>query len=203
MRLPMLTVMLLIFIIWLQYEIRSSSRSSKKKSELFWKRENESNSSRRKDISELEYITLQTERLPLADHEDATVNSYRDTILKLSDKKAINLTGISNTDLKLKYGASNINLLSEYDNNYILIVSILQKWAERLYRTGSLEDSLTVLEYAVSLPTDVTKSYKLLAEIYRSRGSSDKIDALIQLIAKTKITNKDKLINELIMIKQS
>ena len=35
-------------------------------------------------------------------------------------------------DLKLEYGTANINDLSQYDQNYTLLVRTLQKWAEAL-----------------------------------------------------------------------
>jgi hypothetical protein len=203
MTLPVLSAMIIVFIVWLQYEIRINNRHVKKSNDTFWRQEKESNFVRRKDITNLKYITVQTEQLPVKDHADSTVNSYRDTILKLSGKKVLNLSGYTNTELKLKYGASNLNLLSEYDSNYILLVSILQKWAERLYQYGSIADSLSVLEYAVSIPTDVTKTYTLLSDIYKSTGAAFKIDTLIHILHDTNIRNKEKLIDELAAIRDS
>lgn len=203
MILPVLTALILVFIVWLNYEVRKTSKQSKEDEENFWKREKESNFSRRTDISSLNYLTVATDQLPSADHPDQTINSYRDTIFKLNGKKILNLSGITNTELKSKYGAVNINQLTEYDNNYTAFVSILQKWAERLYNNGSIDDCITVLEYAVSYHTDVTKSYKLLADIYKAKNNVSKINDLINVIPQTKIPDKDKLINELLSIKNS
>ncbi len=197
MRLPIMTIIILIFIIWLQYEIRKSSRQSNTTSDDFWDKEKKSNLARRKDISNLDYIHITTDTLPLADKEDQTINSYRDTILKLSDKKILNLNGITNTELKNSYGIANINLLMEYDNNYVILVSMLQKWAERLYSKGYLEDALSVLEYAISCKSDVNKTYKLLAGIYKSNNTPEKINDLIQTITDLNFLDKDKLITDL------
>lgn len=201
MKLPVLTALILVFIVWINYEIHKTSKHTAQDDEHFWKREKDSNFSRRADITSLDYITLTTDRLPLADNPDETVNSYRDTILKLSGKKILNLSGITNTELKFKYGVVNINQLTEYDNNYTALVSILQKWAERLYNNGNIDDCEAVLKYAVSCYTDVTKSYKLLAEIYAANNRTKEIDELVDVIAKTRIVEKDKLINELMLIK--
>jgi hypothetical protein len=197
MPIPVLTLLIVIFILWLQYEIRKSAKQSKNSNEAFWKNENSSNLIRRKDITNLDFITIKLDKLPMADHEDQTINSYRDTILKLSDKKILNLTGLTNTELKYKYGAANLNLLSAYDNNYTILVSILQKWAERLYAQGFTQDTVTILQYAVACYTDVTKTYKLLASIYKERNTPDKIKDLIEFIPLTKTLDKEKLINEL------
>lgn len=197
---PVLTALVIIFIVWLQYEIRKSSKKMKQASESFWEKEKQSNLSRRKDISNLDYLTIITEKLPMEDKEDQTVNSYRDTIRKLSDKKILNLTGYTNIELKNLYGVANLNQLAEYDNNYTVLVSILQKWAERLYSDGFVDDARSVLEYAVSCKTDVRKTYKLLAGIYKSQNTSEKIEALIQSVNSISILNKDKLIQELKVI---
>lgn len=194
---PVLTALVIIFIVWLQYEIRKSSKKTKQESESFWEKEKQSNLSRRKDISNLDYFTIITESLPMEDKEDQTINSYRDTIRKLSDKKILNLTGYTNIELKNMYGVANMNQLAEYDNNYMVLISILHKWAERLYSNGFTDDAKSVLEYAVSCKTDVSKSYKLLAVIYQSQKAPEKTEALIQSINSISIRNKDKLIREL------
>jgi hypothetical protein len=197
MPIPVLFTIFIIFILWLQYEIRKTSQNSKKSNEIFWQNENSSNMIRSKDISNLDYITISLNQLPMEDHEDQTINSYRDTILKLSDKKILNLTGFTNTELKFQYGTANINRLSEYDNNYTVLVSILHKWAERLYAQGYINDSMAILHFAIACHTDVTKSYKLLAEIYKVKNTPDKINDLIKIVPMTKMLDKDRLINEL------
>ncbi len=201
MNIPVLTILILIFVLWLQYEIRKSSKETKANSDDFWEKEKEANLTRRQDISDLSLMTISLSSLPMGDHEDDTLNSYRDTIRKMEGKKVINLFGQTNTDLKLEYGAANLNQLMEYDNNFTSFVSMLQKWADRLYNKGYLEEAKAVLEYGVACLTDVTKSYRLLAEIYYSCNTLYKIDQLIETIANTKITDKDKLIRELIAIK--
>lgn len=192
-----LTAILFVFIIWLQYEIRKTSSGSKKVSDRFWEKENISNAARRKDISLLNYIAINKEVLPLEDSNDATIDSYRDLILDLTDKKIVNLSGYTNTELKNLYGIANINLLTEYDNNYITLISILQKWAERLYAADHIPEAISVLEYAVTCRTDVSKTYKLLAEIYKQQNTPEKLDSLLLIIESISIYGKDKLIQEI------
>lgn len=194
---PVLSVIIFILIIWLQYEIRKSANQSKRDADRFWSSESKANTARRKDISGLDYIRIITDSLPLEDKEDETINSYRDTILKLADKKLLKLTGISNNELKNQYGIANINLLMEYDNNYVILVTILQKWAERLYSRNYIEDARAVLEYAVSCKSDVNKSYKLLAEIYKKTNSPEKINELIQIVTGLVMHDKEQLLTEL------
>ncbi len=91
------------------------------------------------------------------------------------EKKAVNLTGITNTDLKLTYGAANITLLMEYDQNYTLLVRTMQKWADLLIRAGYRREAVPILEFCVETRTDISSTYRALAAIYRERGETDKI----------------------------
>jgi len=191
----------IIFVLWLNYEIRKSNRLSKKSSEKFWEKEAQANLTRKTDISNLDYIKIPYEKLPLSDTPDDTINSYRDTILSQSNKKILNLSGFSNTELKLKYGAANLTELSEYDNNFTVLVSILHKWGERLYSKGYQKEAVAVLEVAVECKTDVHKTYELLADIYVAQGTPDKIEHLIEALAHINVRDKEKLISKLQKIK--
>lgn len=197
MQVPAMLIILLIFIVWLQYNIKKSSRLSKKSSEEFWQHEADANVSRRRDITNLDYITLNMDMLPIADHPDTTINSYRDKITSLADKKIINLSSYSNTQLKLEYGAANLPFLTEYDNNYMILASFLQKWGERLYQNGDTLDAIKVLEYAVSCSTDVPNTYRLLSKIYKEQDDIDKLDILIDKLSNLNIRDKESLIEEL------
>jgi hypothetical protein len=203
MPIPVLTIIIIILILWLQYEVRKSGKRSKQSNEAFWQNEKSSNLTNRKDITNLDFITISPEQLPMKDHEDQTINSYRDTILTLADKKIVNLTGFTNTELKFKYGAANINILAEYDSNYTVLVSILHKWAERLHTQGFTGEAISVLQYAITCSTDVTKSYKLLAQIYKDSQTPEKINELLEIIPKIRMLDKDKLLTEVTAIKNS
>lgn len=203
MAIPILSILLLLFILWLNYEIKRTSRAEKKSNEMFWQAEEASNTTRRKDISELDYVTLDLDRLPMNDNEDSTINSYRDTIKKMEGKKFVNLSDMTNTELKLKYGVANLNQLTEYDTNYTKLVSLLQKWAERYYSLEQVDSTVQILEYAVSIHSDVNKTYHLLSSIYKNKKTPEKIQQLIESIPKTKVQDKEKLIKDLTNIMTS
>lgn len=197
--LPILT---LIFAAWLNIQLRKASRGNGSDEE-FIRRESRANLSRSRNISNLDYISIDLNRLPLEDKEDVTLNSYRDTIIKLADKKLLNLSGISNTQLKEQYGIANLQHLIEYENNYIILVSILYKWARRLYDQSYVNEARTVLEYALYLKTDVPGAYRLLADIYRQQNEPDKIEALISQLSDINIHDKEKLIHNIKELIQS
>lgn len=170
----------IIFCIWLGYEIHKHRNMDAKASEAFWKKEAAANATRRKPLDDLEYIQIPFDRLPmdvLSDH--AAVSDCHETLKELSKEPVVNLTGISNTDLKLKYGAPNIELLSQYDQRYTVLARTLQAWACALHEEGYADEAMTVLEFAVKTRTDVSATYKLLASIYLEKGLTEKIRELI------------------------
>jgi hypothetical protein len=203
MRIPVLMVTAIIFTVWLKYEIRKSDQHSKSTHDDFWNAEKNANLTRSKNISNLSYITIPLDQIPMSDRDDDTLNSYRDIIRDLSSQKILNLTGLSNTELKLQYGAANLNFLSTCDNNYTRMVSMLQKWAERLYSQNYICDAASILEFAVSCKTDVRHTYLLLATIYGKQNTPEKIDSLIQTIPDTKVRAKTDLLTQLNEIKST
>lgn len=174
MRLPIFTSFILIVILT-NIAIHRNDAKIKKNDDDFWDKELKANGTRRKSLDSLNYIQIPFNRLPFGAMKDNDeVVFCENTITRLSEQKIVNLTGITNTDLKLQYGAPNINLLTTYDQNYTTLVTHLQKWADLLYNASLFEEAATVLEYAVSTRTDVTATYKLLCDLYKNKLPIDK-----------------------------
>lgn len=169
----------IIFIVWLTYELSKSRRHAEKKKASYWEKEAQANNTRRKSLDDLNYITIPFEKLPmgvLTERED--IQECIQTLHTLAASPIVNFTGITNTDLKLQYGAPNIDLLMRYDQNYTTLACTLQKWAEKLYNAGYITETKRILEFALSTDTDVSNSYRLLASIYASEGNTEGIAAL-------------------------
>ena len=188
----------IVFIIWLAYEIKKHNRIDKKAQNSFWEKEALANSVRKKSLENLTYISIPIESLPMnLLMEDEVMKDIYKTISILKDKKIVNFTGYSNTELKLQYGAPNITVLTEYDQNYTLLARTLQKWAELLYKNNYMNESKSVLEFAVSTHTDVSKTYKLLADIYFSEGDFDGIRRLVDTASTLNSVMKNAIVRTL------
>ena len=169
----------IVFLIIVSHQISKSRRYTQKLENSFWERELQANNTRRKSLEHLNYITIPFEQLPMSVlADDESVLEYQQTLRSLAGSPIVNFTGISNTDLKLQYGAPNIDLLMRYDQNYTTLACTLQRWAEKLYEAGHTAETRQILEFAVSTDTDVSNTYKLLASIYAADGDHDKIAAL-------------------------
>lgn len=175
---PIFFGLILIFIIWLHYEKRKTSKAQVMEKSEFIKREQNANLSRKKDISKLDYITLSTSNLPLEKSNDDITNHFIETYLTYIDKKIVNLSHLSNTEIKEQYGLANLALLSEYDENFYSLVKLLDDWGLHLLSTDHLNDAAKVLELAVSIKTDITQSYLSLATVYQKQQCPEKIATL-------------------------
>ena len=169
----------IIFLIWLSYEISKSRRIGEKAQDAYWERENAANNTRRKSLDNLRYIVIPFDSLPMETLiEDEKIMEFHKTLHYLSESPIVNFTGFSNTDLKLEYGAPNIDLLARYDQSYTTLARTLQQWAEKLYQAGYVQEAKQILEFSISTDTDVSGSYRLLASIYSKEGETGKIKEL-------------------------
>lgn len=181
--------------------IRSRSSKSERMSETltksFWEKEREANSVRRKDISNLPYITIPLDSLPFHESSNPSIIRCQDKIRNLATLQILNLSGMTNTDLKLKYGAANLPFLINCDTYYTELVKNLYQWGKALYDENLINDSQTVLEFAVNCQTDVMSTYTLLGDIYSSQLNRDGIHNLIQTIQDIHSPNKVSALNHL------
>lgn len=172
----------IVFCLWLFYELKKQRRKASSLEDSFWARETAANNTRKKSLDNLEYISVPFDFLPMdVLKEDEEVAECHRLLYSLSEQKIVNLTGLSNTDLKLEYGAPNLTVLMDYDQNYTVLARTLQKWASILYKAGYIDEAKTILEFAVSTKTDVSATYSILSEIYNKTGQSQKIESLLQI----------------------
>ena len=67
---PTFFICFILFILWFRVKTKQSSKEENKSIEEFLTREQEANFTRKKDISNLEYISVNMEILPFSDTTD-------------------------------------------------------------------------------------------------------------------------------------
>lgn len=177
---PVLTIVVL-FIILMFAANKKSDREMRAPLDAFWKKEQEANLVRKQSLEDLRYIRIPEDFFAFSykEEEDPDAAEAMTILNSLKDEQIVNFTGISNTDLKLSFGAANLPALSRFDQNYTLLARALQTLAEYLTRKEQTADAVRVLEFAVETKTDISSTYKLLGELYTKCGSPEKIDDLI------------------------
>lgn len=183
MKISLFLPLFIIFLVVLSIKRHQQTHAQQNANEAFLERERTANATRKQDISGLDYLPFSADALPVGEFQDDELAGYEETLTKLSEKKIINLSSMSNTDLKLMYGPANFNDLSEYDENYHTLSSALLGYAQREEALNRTDAAVTILEYAMSLAIDSSQIYLLLAKLYQKRQTPEKIQTMIDTIS--------------------
>ena len=188
----------IIFAVWLTYEIKKHEKMEDNALDDFWAREHKANNTRRKSLDGLDYIKIPFECIPksLLPYDEA-VQDCLSTLERLSDKKIVNLTGYTNTDLKIEYGTANLTVLSSYDENYTLYARTIYKLAKLYLENGYESNARVLLEKGVESGTDIKDTYILLKDMYAKNHEEAKIKALIEAASSLRSANRDIILRSL------
>lgn len=163
-----LVVPITILVAYFAFLRNRTSAKETKNSENFWKLESEANSTRRRDISGIEFVTIDETKLPFGFRPEgadevtlADIESAEQSIRGLQGEKIADFSMFTNTKLKLLYGAPNFPILSQADQNYLTLIRALDKWAALLDGCGSKDESRQVARFAVSIGSDIKRTVTL------------------------------------------
>lgn len=164
----------------------------------FREKERRANNTLKQPLDDLDFVTLPMESIP---SPEPAVNEKCASLVGelkiLSEKKAVNLTGISNTDLKLTYGAANLPILTEYDQNFTAICKTLYDLGLEYKNAGLIDEAVTTLNTAIAVGTDISGNYTTLARIYAEKGQYVEIQRLINCADSIRSLTKNSTISKL------
>ncbi len=164
----------------------------------FLDRERRANNTLRQSLDSLEFVSVPLESVPAP---EPAVNEkcaqLIEELKRLSEKKIVNLTGITNTDLKLTYGAANLPLLSEYDQNFTSLCKTLYDLGFEYKKAGREDEAIATLNAAINIGTDISGNYTDLAEIYAEKGLYVEIQRLINCAGNMRSLTKNSTIRKL------
>lgn len=193
----------IIILIVIQLYLKKSTRSGSERSKKYWEREQKANSTRKQDISTLNYIKWD-DSLPAIDNSltlaDILNNSPEalkayNNIQTLKTEPMLNLSEYSNTDLKLKYGVANLDTLTQYEDNYTSFIKSLSELGHILIEHKDISNATAFLEYAVKIGSDIRLTYTDLYALYSEAENASKIRQLRQYASIIKSVNKDLIVS--------
>lgn len=158
-------------------------RSHGQSHEEFLEQESKANSVRKADISALPYIEIPLDELPLDSLSACGFAPLAEELRALASLKILNLSMYTNTELKLMYGPANLAALSDCDDAYTSLIILLNKIGASLLEAGRPEDAERFLSFAISIGSDITTSYTMLATLYAEKHDTDRINQLIRSAA--------------------
>ncbi len=205
MKFPVLTSVI-VFIVWLTVKISEGKKERAESEREYWEKERAANAVRKQSLDDLNYIEFPFAYLPSEESFTDEGQNIPSSLLMLKDlvgKKIVNLNGISNTDLKLKYGTTNITVLSEYDTNFITLCREGHLLSEYLFELGRIEEAERISEALVQSGSDVCAQFTLLRKIYETSGKEEKVSNLIHLAENMTSSRKEAILKALTQVEES
>lgn len=196
MALSLLGLLLIIFSI-VSFFRKRHDRLQQDTEENFWAREHAANHVRRQDISGLPYISIPFDNFSIGAFSDETLTELGNTLETFRDKKILNLTGQTNTDLKLLYGPANLQILTEYDQNFSDLLHVLTDYSNRLMELEHTEAAIPVLEFCIDAGSDVSAHYTMLGTYYKEQGLTSQLEVLREKASALNSLTKSSILKKL------
>ena len=183
MKLLTFTSVILIGLV-INNAIRRSNARSRKIRDEFLERERSARTTPRRSTEDLKFIHFPDD-LPLhLSTDDPQIKEYQETLVNITKKSVINLSGISNTDIRLAYGAPNMEELSRADERFIVLCRTINSLSEAYARTGHRIEAIKLLEFAVSEGSDIKETWTSLGQLYLQTNNTPALDSLINKAGK-------------------
>ena len=190
---PFLTIFL-VFVISLAVRFAYLEKKRKDKEEAFWEKEEAANHVPATDLSKLSYIHIPIEEFPIGRYDDDEIAGIEDGLLALSKKRIINITGMTNTEVKLAYGTDNLEVLSEMEDAYNELTVLLVDYAKSLMEHEDYEAAKRVLLFGLEIGTDVSGNYELLGDCYHELCEDAAIEELKQRVMERHLLLESKIL---------
>ena len=176
--------LVMIFVIWLAYELKKHTREENQTRKDFWERERQSGFIPRKSTNDIHYITITEQFLPEdRGTEDSELFAVCSRILQFKDKPVADLSEYSNTELKEKYGTANFTSLSEADSNFTFLVPYFGDLCRLLYEDGRLAEAEKAALFFVENGIYTYQIVTILGEIYSLINDTEKLSALTDTVS--------------------
>lgn len=194
-------VLFLIGIVTIfQTFLKRSDRIDKRAKEEFLKREREANFSRVREIEDSRFIKVDINSFPIMQNAQTEDEKYayklQQAVIQRASLKMAHFDE-SNLELKKMYGASNLEFIIQYEENYTEFLRKLSSWANALVDANKKEDAIKVLEQGIKVGLDYTKSVILLANLYKEKNDITSLNNLYNLVIKSQSITMNKVIKHI------
>ena len=179
---------------------RTSHKQSEKKNKLI-EDEREANFSRVHAIpDEVSYIPDIT-KLPLGEYnaDEKKAATMQERALKAAERPMLRLDPpMSNIEIKRAFGATNLEIITNREENYENYIRALANWAAELIVLENYEDAEVILTTCVDMSALFFLPYSLLCDVYDKTGNKPALSSLRNRVSeKGIIKNNDMLFKKI------
>lgn len=205
-------LLFLMFAFWLQIRVKKASKGRYKDIDQFIDDERKANAVRKVDIDETYFLKIDKQRLPVRaydenDRQQTELFRLQEKALYHASQKMIKFENpMSNNDIKMAFGAANLEVVTGYEEQFNRYVSALLAWAQALMsadenvqnNTRYKEDAKQILKHSIDIKSDYTKSFTLLAELYAGDNDKESLVQLLRFVSEAQyLQRKDKIVQDL------
>ena len=177
--------------------IRRANRIDDEKKRQYLAREKKASRTPSKNLDKIPWITVPSD-LPLNIlQNDNRCRKLQEIIKKISAKKIADFSAYSSTDLKLEYGASNINMLTEADSNCIMLLRSLNELSEIYFKNDFCKEAVSLLQFAVDCGSDDPEHFEKLSSYYMEHDDLPALTALLRIAEELDSGRSERILKEL------
>ncbi|MBQ7677452.1 MAG: hypothetical protein IJT32_04390 [Lachnospiraceae bacterium] len=178
---PIFTIFF-FFCLFVFFRIRHLQSRREERDAAFWAREEAAMHAPNADLSKVPFLQIPLERFPMGLLQTDEAGLIEEELRTLAAKPILNLSGMTNTDIRLAYGADNFDYMQNVGENFDRLEVLLCDFAKLLIENGHSIEAIPVLEYAVENNATISSIYTLLGECYDDAGDGDALNALIATV---------------------
>ncbi len=193
---PVFTIFF-IFVISVTWRISSLERKRAKRDAAFWQKEADAEKAPAKDLSTVNFIHVPLEDFSFGLIKTEEAEMTEEEISSLAARPILNLNGMTNTDIKLAYGADNFDYMNVVGEHFDRLEVLLCDYAKLLMEKGYYAEAIPVLSFAVSENATISSIYTLLGECYDAVGAQEKLVELIATVEQRDLLMKPGILDHL------
>lgn len=172
MGIPTIFILFLIFLFIFHHNLKKTERLTAMKRKDFWENEEKSMFTRKSQIEDNNYIVLDISGIIHNNREyflelgHPELFKYQELIFSLSNEQMLNLSNMSNSEIRLKYGVANFSHIEACENNYNRLIKAIYMLGKGYYDLEKYPEAISVLEAGIKINSDISDHILLLAELY-------------------------------------
>ena len=177
--------LILVALFTIALTVASKRRKTRSNAHKMFDADNRANSARTKKISDELFFIPDINELPMQEYSFAETEIPNPAYLwqkKVADthqKKMLRFDQeYTNIELKEMFGHANLEIIARYEENFTNFNHALVNWAKALQAHDNHKDAQKILEYAVSIGSEISAAYTLLADIYAAKNKPKALQEL-------------------------
>lgn len=168
--------------------------NDRKKIEKFLEEENKTYIKSKDVLNDIKFIKVDFSDVKFKAKSSETKGEIKN-LLSFSDMKIANYKGMTNNELKKKYGSNNFDDVLSYQTNYEDLLKQIRTTAECLIQDEDDKGAIAILNEAIDIGDDVTKSYTMLADLYAKNKMRKEMYHLVDTVKTNKNLSQKKIMN--------